>query len=156
MLSARGYGIGAAVAVLALTQVAYAEVSIRILGSWSPSTTIKAGDIGSGLAGLSCSELAAGLAVLALVAAATGAASMARLVGIALVIAVGYDVVTLKSHTIHATAGGQSIDSLIGARISPAWGAWAMLLASVVVAIASFMPQRELEHEEFAVAPDEP
>jgi hypothetical protein len=128
----------AAIAVLVLTQVAYAQVSISILGASSPTDTIKAGYVGSGVGGLSCSELAIALSVLCLMARATDKRAFMIIAAAALTAGVGYDVLTISSHTIHASAGGAPIDDLIGAHIAPAWGAWAMLVAVGAVALSSF------------------
>jgi len=136
------YAAGA-VAVLVLTQTTFAHVTVAVFGPQSPVLDARAGDIGSGVFGLSCSEFSAVLAGIVLLAIRSTA--LRRIAAGALLIGIGYEVLTLAHHTVQigGSVNGEPLGEIVNAHVTPAWGAWTMLVAAVAVTVAAWRGSSE-------------
>jgi hypothetical protein len=137
-------GLLASIVVVACVFAPWAHLTITVglLGLKPPPLAINGNDIGSTVGSIPIGWITLGVGVVGLFAVLARLAVVAAAAGV-----VGTVIAVVTIATIHSakigddvTIQGQLVTALLDPRISPAWGVWAALLGSLVLAGASLWP----------------
>lgn len=135
--------VWAAVVAGLLAFAPWGNVSVRVLGVWSPVLRFSGTEIDSGLGlGIPAGWIVIAIALAVVVTSRAGRSSIAPTVALALYTA--YSAATLSHHQLRISAGstGADISSLIGAHVTLAWGAVAEVVASIVALVGAVSERR--------------
>lgn len=124
--------------------VPWAKLTVTILGAESPALTVKGTDIGSDLGGTPWAWFLIGAGVAGLIGLANARLGFAALAGMA---GAAFAVVNLSTLNASHVSAQTSVDGQVlgelNPHVSPAWGSWLVLAASVVLALGSLAAARE-------------